>query len=321
MKAYTIKEAAKEINISHGIIRKWVKEFDGLLDIPRTKQGARIYTEAEIELFQEIKQRFANKESKESVREWLLIRHEPVVETISEPEEVIVPMDFNPLDNDLDPVPNPDESESPETQEISLELVSSPEPESAIATHELLNNANLFFEAMDTYKQTFLSEVKNEIRIVVRKEVLDEVKKEIQKGSCITVKSLSDAVYKSSETTKEEIKELSAAIEKNGEQTTDSLKYLSNSIANVSIETAEEIYTLSKQVAETSEGLSHYMDVTNEEITNLTEAITKEREVHLEEREHLSREIIKREAAFQNMLTSFRDVAATKEKKWWKFWS
>jgi hypothetical protein len=63
------------------------------------------------------------------------------------------------------------------------------------------------------------------------------------------------------------------------------------------------------------------MDVTNEEITNLTEAITKEREIHLEEREHLSREIIKREAAFQNMLTSFRDVAATKEKKWWKFWS
>ncbi|MBI0575827.1 MerR family transcriptional regulator [Neobacillus cucumis] len=321
MKAYTIKEAAKEINISHGIIRKWVKEFDGLLDIPRTKQGARIYTEAEIELFQEIKQRFANKESKESVREWLLIRHEPVIETISEPEEVTVPMDSNPLDNNLNPVSNPDESESPENQEISLELVSSPEPEAAIATQELIKNAELFFEAMDTYKQTFLSEVKDEIRSVVRKEVLDEVKKEISNGAMLTVKSLSNSIYKSTENTKEEIKELSAAIEKNSEQTTDSLKYLSNSIANVTIETTEEIYSLSKQVAETSEGLSHYMDITNEEISNLTEAITKEREVLLEEREYLSREIIKREAAFQNMLTSFRDVAATKEKKWWKFWS
>lgn len=312
MKAYTMKEAAKKINIPPRIIRQWEKDYDGLLEIPRTKQGARIYTETEITLLQQLKRKFSEKESKESVREWLKMKQAPFVETISEGSS----------SNDTpETVPYPNESESPETQEISMELVSSPEPESNNDTHELINNTDLFFEAMDTYKQTFLSEVKDEIRSVVRKEVLEEVKKEISNGAMLTVKSLSNSIYKSTENTKEEIKELSAVIEKNSEQTTDSLKYLSNSIANVSIETTEEIYSLSKQVAETSEGLSHYMDVTNEEIANLSEAITKEREIHLEERELLSREIIKREAAFQNMLTSFRDVAVAKEKKWWKFWS
>ncbi|OIK10951.1 hypothetical protein BIV60_19455 [Bacillus sp. MUM 116] len=321
MKAYTMKEAAKKINIPPRIIRQWEKEYDSLLEIPRTKQGARIYTETEIKLLLELKRKFSDKESKESIREWLKMKYEPLTETTPEPGEEIASNDSEPLYAAHEPEENRNENANVEMQEISLELVSNPEPETAIATHDHMNNADLFFEAMDTYKQTFLSEVKNEIRSVVRKEVLDEVKKEIQKGSYITVKSLSDAVYKSSENTKEEIKELSAAIDKSAEVTTDSLKYLSNSIANVSIETSEEIYNLSKQVAETTEGLSHYMDVTNEEITNLAAEISKEREIHLEEREQLSREIIKREAAFQNMLNSFRDVAATKEKKWWKFWS
>src|SRR4051812_12670183 len=69
-----------------------------------------------------------------------------------------------------------------ETQ-VSLEIV----PEEAITPvpieESAMKNTEVFFDAMETYKKTFLSEVKDEIRTVVRKEVLDEVRKEISKGT------------------------------------------------------------------------------------------------------------------------------------------
>jgi DNA-binding transcriptional MerR regulator len=288
MKTFTLKEAAKKINIKPGTLRQWEKDLDDLLQIPRTKQGARIYTDFEIETLVEIKQLYEEKENKESVREWLYKKLNPETEVVEEPNQV------------------------------SVEVISESAPpvtiQDAIDAHE-------FFEAMDRYKQNFLSEVKDEIRTVVRKEVLEEVKKEIRNGSYTTVKSLSDSIYKSSANTQAEIKELSETLEKASELSADSLEYLSNNIANVSLETSQEIYSLSKQLSETSEELSHYVDVTNNEISSLTEAMAKDREFFIEERNQYRQEITQREIAFQQMLSSYRDVASSKEKKWWKFWN
>lgn len=290
MKAYTMKEVSKKINIPPRTIRQWEKDLIGLLEIPRTKQGARIYTETELNLLLELKQLYAQKVNKEEIRACFGEK-------------------LKPQNEDLDIEP-----------ETFLELVS--ETTSTISTHETeTTNADLFFEAMDTYKQTFLNDVKEEIRSVVRKEVLDEVKKEISKGTFLTVKSLSDSLYKATENTKAEIHELAETLDKTAENTSVSLQYLSNSIANSSIETSEEFFSLSKQLSETTEELFHYVDVTNSEIDSLTEAISREREVYVEDREQFRQEISQREASFQNFLISFRDAAAAKEKKWWKFWA
>ncbi|MFK9092856.1 MerR family transcriptional regulator [Bacillus salipaludis] len=291
MKTYTLKEVSKKINIAPGIVRQWEKEFVDFLDIPRTKQGARIYTDLEIDLLLEIKQLVDKKESKDMIRQCLQKIQEPVDE------------------------------EFPHEPEVSLEIISE-EAITPVSIEEItLKNSELFFEAMETYKKTFLNEVKDEIRSVVRKEVLEEVKKEITKGTYYTVKSISDSVYKSTANTKAEIHELSKTLEKATEVTADSLQYLANNIANVSIETTEEIFSLSKQLAETSNELSHYVDVTNNEISSLSEAISLDREFFVEERNQFRYEVTQRELAFQQMLTSFRDVAAAKDKKWWKFWS
>ena len=290
LKAYTMKEVSKKINIPPRTIRQWEKDLIGLLEIPRTKQGARIYTETELNLLLELKQLYAQKVNKEEIRACFGEK-------------------LKPQNEDLDIEP-----------ETFLELVS--ETTSTISTHETeTTNADLFFEAMDTYKQTFLNDVKEEIRSVVRKEVLDEVKKEISKGTFLTVKSLSDSLYKATENTKAEIHELAETLDKTAENTSVSLQYLSNSIANSSIETSEEFFSLSKQLSETTEELFHYVDVTNSEIDSLTEAISREREVYVEDREQFRQEISQREASFQNFLISFRDAAAAKEKKWWKFWA
>jgi len=292
MKAYTIKEVSKKINVPPGSIRQWEKEYNELIEIPRSKQGARIYADSHIDILLEIKRMVAEKMTKEKIRESLKKKYENEITEVSE----------------LGPI-------TTELTVLSKEITPFPSAESSIEEVEH------FFVAMDSYKQTFLNEVKEEIRSVVRKEVLEEVKKEIKNGTFYTVKSLSDSIYKSTANTKEEIEELSSSLEKVSELTTESLQYLSNNITNVTTETTEEIFTLSKQISETTEELSHYVDVTNNEIYNLTEAIAKDREYFIEERNQYRHEVSQREIAFQNMLLSFRDVAATKEKKWWKFWA
>ena len=291
MKTYTLKEVSKKINVSPGILRQWESDFEDLLDIPRTKQGARIYTDLEIDLLLEIKGMADKKVSKEMIRQGM--------------QKVEVP----------------EQEETLPSPELSLEIISEDEITPVAMEESVLKNSELFFEAMETYKRTFLNEVKNEIRSVVRKEVLEEVKKEISKGTYVTVKTISDSIYKSTATTKAEIEELTDTLEKASEVTADSLQYLANNITAASHETSEEIYALSKQLSETSEELSHYVGLTNTEISSLADTFSKEREILLEERDQYLQEVTQREIAFQQMLNSFRDVAASKEKKWWKFWS
>lgn len=289
MRTFTLKEVSKKINVKPATLKKWEKELEEYLDIPRTRQGARIYSQVELDLLLDIKQMYENKLSTEMILQNLQTKDEPVENEISEPPS------------------------------SSLPIVSETMPE--ITNEEnAIKNADQFFDAMDTYKQTFLSEVKDEIRSVLRKEVVEEVKKEISKGTFYTVKSISDSIYKSSASTKAEIEGLSEHIEKSAEQTTERLHYLSKSIVNASHETSEEIYTLSKQLSESTEELAHYVDITNTEIMSLSEVIEKDREDRGKERDQFRNEITQREAAFQDLLTSFRDVAAAREKKWWKFW-
>lgn len=290
MHAYTLKEVAKKINVPPGTIRQWEKDLMGYIEIPRSKQGARIYTDIEIDLLIEIKELQAKKVNKDGIRTWLDHKFNPEVPPVPTEEE-------NTLNVILDPsVPIP-------VQETSID------------------RTEQFFEIMDTYKQNFLRELKEEMKNVVRKEMLEEVKKEISKGTLLTVKTVADSIYKSSENTKADIQELTHLVEKNTENTSESMKYLSDSIASVSMETTEEIYNLSKQISGVTRDLDKYVDVTNNEIYSLTEAIALDREYLIEEREQYRHDIRQREEVFQNMLNGFRDAAAAKERKWWKFWS
>ncbi|WP_052353731.1 MerR family transcriptional regulator [Neobacillus jeddahensis] len=291
MKTYTLKEVSKKINVTPGTVRQWERDFADLLDIPRTKQGARIYTNLEMEQLLEIKHMAGNKVSKHLIRQRMQKRQEP--------EEIAT----------IKP-----------TADVSVEIISEEEMLPVPLEESAMKNTELFFDAMETYKKTFLNEVKDEIRNVVRKEVVEEVKKEIKNGQLFTVKAVSDSIYKSTANTKVEIQELTETLEKATEVTKDSLGHLANRITTVSIDTSEEIFTLTKQLSETTTELSHYVDATNNEITNLSETISRDREFLLKERNQYRHEVTQRELAFQQMLTSFRDVAGAKEKKWWKFW-
>jgi DNA-binding transcriptional MerR regulator len=292
MTVYTLKEAAKMINVPAGAIRQWEKELYGLIEIPRSRQGARIYTDSMVELFMGIKEQCSMKANKVEIRSWVQQKlhpepemEEPTVEHPSEYELV------------AEPIPS-----------LSMNQTSS-------------TNAEQFLAGLESFKQNFISDLKDEVRTVIRKELLAEVKKELNNNTLTTVKKLSDSIYKSSENTKAGLEDLADKVEKINEETIDSIKYLSNRMTSASVDTSEEIYHLSKQLAATSEELTKYVDNTNNEIYSLTEELSKDRDYFIEEREHYRDEVRQREAAFQNMLISFRDAASAKEKKWWKFWA
>ncbi|WML44816.1 MerR family transcriptional regulator [Neobacillus sp. PS3-40] len=321
LKTHTIKEVSKKINVPLGTIKKWENELSEFLKIPRTKGGARVYTNSEIELLLKMKPMRTKNQRIEMVRDFL-----------------------NEQSLDIEP------------QETSIAILSEPDSPPSIVEEAPLMNVESFFNAMEIYKQNVIQEVKEEIRSVVRKEIVDEVKKEISKGSVQTMKYVSDAIYKSSENTKCEIQDLSNAVYKVEEQTretadtlsdkiieaskgtSEDLATLSNSIGlaskgtskeiytlektitNISRGTSDQIATLSRQLSNSADNLNHYLDETNNDIFGLTEALASDRANFNKGQEQLRAEILQRELAFQEMLANHRDAAVSKEKKWWQIW-
>ncbi|MCQ6280556.1 MerR family transcriptional regulator [Bacillus sp. EB600] len=290
MGAYTLKEVSKIINVSTSTLKQWEKDLSDLLVIPRSKQGARIYSDDEINKLLEIKDWEAKNLGKVEIRNMLLQQ----LPSLEKSESVVF--------------------------DSALPVLSEIEEQPSVSNDLSKWNQDQFFLTMDQYKQSFLNEVKEEIRSVVRTEVVEEVKKEISKGTFTTVKTLSDSLYKSSANVQEEIKELYFTVQKTSDVTDKTFSRLEKTLTDQAFETSEEFYSISKQLAETSEELSHYIDVTNNEIGTLVESLEKDREYFVANHENLRSEIRQREIAFQGMLSSFRVAASAKERKWWKFW-
>ena len=204
MKAYTIKEVSKKINVPSGTIRQWEKDLAGLLFVPRTKQGARFYTEIEISLLLKIKQMRDKNLSKEMIRD-LLHMH---VSTDSQPSS----------------------EEFGTSQELSIEPLSH-----LPSSSEKGEGYEAFMAAMEQYKQNLLQEVKAEISNGIRKEVLEEIKKEVSKGTFTTVRTISDCIYKSGEKTAEQIKELAENVVMTSEHHSEALGAISSELDRKSV--------------------------------------------------------------------------------------
>ena len=71
VRAYSIKEVSQKLNIPTGTIRQWEKDLSGILDIPRTQQGARYYTDHEIKTLAKIKEMREQNVSKGMIRSLL----------------------------------------------------------------------------------------------------------------------------------------------------------------------------------------------------------------------------------------------------------
>ncbi|WP_059170553.1 MerR family transcriptional regulator [Bacillus sp. FJAT-27445] len=305
MKAYTIQEVSRLINVPQGTLRQWERDFNGLVSIPRTRQGSRFYTDTEINLLVKIKQMREKNLGKEMIKELIMEHFRQSSETASE------------------------------SIATHISVVEDSKPVPADASIQTPFDLEAFFTAMDVYKQDFLAGVREEIRGSLRKEIVEEVKKEVSKGSFHTVKSLSDSIYKSGERVASEVAELSTTVSRTSEQASETARFLSSSISSVSKATSEQLASLNKRLSQNSDRSSKEMKaliksmadaniVTESVVESFNETLIKDREFYLEtlhmERMVHSQEMDRREELLQEIVSSLRNTAAAKEKKWWKFW-
>lgn len=343
IKTYTLQEVAKQICVPVGTIKRWEKALDELLNVPRTKQGARYYTEVEIAFLQKVKDlresnsigkiktillQQANQKQEQFNEEFL--PPPPIHEKYSETETSAENDDINhsrPIivhwqKTDLEAALERTQSEASipltkgqndvikhvenidEKYETSLiTRLSSSEVETKQETPKLEE----FFKVMDAYKQSLLDEVKLEIRNGIRKEVIEEVKKEISKGSVQTVKALSNSIYKLSENTKSELQELSNKIYESSENTTENIMTLSHVITATSEHTSETIETLSNQLMTSSES-------TSETISALSSKIEANSENTKERIDYLTEEIVASSSTTTETIATLSDkIAQTSE--------
>lgn len=283
METYSLKEAAKKLNISPGRIKQWEK--DKLFETPRTQNNARFFSETDLEKLLYLQQLSSShisiSEIQDLLQKWKPIAADPELKTSI---SVVTQIDPLPL-----------------------------EPEEPQQSHQ-----ETFFEAMDLYKQNFVNEMKHFIQI----ELFETMKGEMAQNHLTYVQALSEAMNKSTVDTKESIQELTDAIEKTNKNNANAFKLMEQRIASQTIETSEEFYHMAKELTEKTENLAHYLDLTAKEIYELTEEVEKEREDYVKDREQFRHDIRQREMAFQNMLAEYRETATSKanNRKWWKFW-
>ena len=293
LRAYSIKEVSRKINVPAGTIRQWEKDLNGVLAIPRSKQGSRFYTEVEIAILKRIKEMRDKNLSKDIIKE-MLQKH---------------------LKDGQNLAKKPDSKPPSELPATSVAVIEKPQ-EPKLEVEE-------FLHAMDAYKTQFMKEMSNEMRNN-RHLMIEEVKKEISQGSIDTIKGLSKSIQRSTLKTNSELKQLSQNVSRSSERTSETVETLTRSIAKSS-EGAFESF--SKRISEAAaEGyrdllsdLSSSVSEAQSEIKSVTEAIYQDREQYFEtmnkELEQYRHDIRQREEAFQQMVTSFRDAAPTKEKE------
>lgn len=306
LRAYSIKEVSKKINIPTGTIRQWEKDLNGLLIIPRTKQGARFYTDTEITLLKKVKEMREQNVSKDMIR-LMMQKH-----LVGQNDEAAEPLDLFPA-----PLPVSEKNESDEGHSNQVEL----------ALQE-------FHATLEQYKQDMINEIKTEMAFS-RNEIIDEVKNELLTSSLHTVKELSKSIQRSNDKRKGELQEISGAITKASERHSESVATLSDRLAKNSKGTYEQ---LSKRITDTSRTaakdqklvlnkVSKTVEEAKLDINKVARSINEKQEQLLEtisELKQSTEEIQQREDVFQNMLTSYREVAAAKttnKKKWWQIWS
>jgi MerR family transcriptional regulator, light-induced transcriptional regulator len=67
MKTYTLSKAAKKLGVAPRILKQWEKEFAECVTVPRSKEGARIYTEELLTQFRHIKEWLADGRHKQDI--------------------------------------------------------------------------------------------------------------------------------------------------------------------------------------------------------------------------------------------------------------
>ncbi|WP_066048078.1 MerR family transcriptional regulator [Robertmurraya korlensis] len=300
-RAYSIQEVSKLLGIPSGTIRQWEKDLSGLLIIPRTKQGARYYTNVEIKLLEKIQAMRAQNVGKGMIRT-LLEKH---LQSPSEPA-----------------------SESFEM------VLSSTDVEEAETQNEHLQQLTDIQASLQSIKEGVIHEVRREM-IEQRSILLDEIKHELANSSIQTVVDISKSIQRSNDKRKADMQVLTEAIQSNSKYTSETFGTLSETIAKHSKVTSEsieqKIEQMNQAVQSENDQLLSVVSQTVADVKNDVRTVAfslHEDQQQLRESIHELQEftshIHQREEGFQDLVSAFREAAAaktTKKRSWWRLWA
>ncbi|TKC19425.1 MerR family transcriptional regulator [Robertmurraya kyonggiensis] len=292
MKAYSIKEVSKKVNIPTGTIRQWEKDLNGLLIIPRTKQGARFFTEHEIKLLLKIKEMREQNVSKEMIRTLLQKHFSEVSEPPSESFETLLPA----------------------TQIETTSPTPAPVEDFQLLIHE--------------YKKELVNEIKQEI-IFSQQQIVEDLKNELSSSSLHSIKEISKSIQRANDKRKADLQDISGAILNVSEQTSESFDILADQVADsydkISKKVTEATKSSNRESHSSLKRLTRNLTESKKDIERLVSALEDNQNSLLDTMHELklsTEEIQHREEVFQGMLASYREAASAKAKKksWWKIW-
>lgn len=299
VRAYSIQEVSQLLNIPTGTIRQWEKDLHDLLIIPRTKQGARYYTDREIDILQTIQKLRVQNVGKGMIRT-LLERY---------------------INNS-----------TPATDNEPIEVVDLMVPPSSTSDNNTQALQAISFE-LQHLKEDVVNEVKREIAYQ-RQLLLDEIKHQVAHTSLQTVSEISKSIQRSNDKRKADVQMITDTILSNNKQTSESINEVVSSISTYATSQTgvikKELTGIKEELRLENDQLRANMgqslaDIKNDVRTfaySLHEDQQHLRSSVLELREY-SKDILAREDGFQELVSTFREAAAAKQpkKNWWKWWN
>jgi uncharacterized protein YoxC len=186
---------------------------------------------------------------------------------------------------------------------------------------------------IDQFKEELLNEIKNEI-YQSRQDLVAEVKSEIMNSSLHTVKELSKSIQRANDKRKADVLEISNMISRTSKQSSEKFTAVSDGL----LKDAKTNYArMIKQIHETAtatekankivlQKVTQTVKDSQDELRYVAQNFDAQQDYLIESINDLKQskeEIAKREEIFQSMLSSYREVAATKgkRKKWWQVWT
>lgn len=306
-RTYSLKEVAKKLKLTTGMIRQWEKDFAGLLIIPRSKQGSRYFTENEITLLKKIKELREQNMSKAMIHSMLeqqmQLQSDEAIEEIEEQSSYV---SYEPLDMEV------------------------PQQEITLITNEWQTiHPEQFQLTIEQFKQELLDDIKSEI-LHSRQTIVDEIKSEIQHSSLHTVKELSKSIQRSNDKRKADVTEISSLIKYAAKQNAETLSAVSEGLLQDAQSNYQQMIKKLQETAKTTEKsnkmilqkVTQTVKDSQEELKHVAQNFDTQQDYLIESINDLKQskeEIEKREAIFQSMLATYREVAAAKnrKKKWW----
>ncbi|TYR80784.1 MerR family transcriptional regulator [Priestia megaterium] len=277
---YTIKKVCNRLDVDRRTLKQWEASLKGYLHIDRDDiDGARIYTEEQIDLLSDIKQLFNEKCTLDEVKEYiqLLNDEQEAYEAVAASceitqEEIALSSEEHIDEQPLLQQQSADQSRlATEDEKQLVQQAESDEHNSlALNTKEMLQGELVeavrryedVFEVLSSFKEDLLKEMREGMRNEVREEIVGEVKKELEKSTTQTmemVETVGTFISESSERSAKEVENMSKKIIRSNDKAFEEISAIIDEQSQITDEKSKEMRLFMQDIVSNADESSKEM--------------------------------------------------------------